>query len=620
MKHLPQTSSSNRKYFLIGATLALLMFSIVNKADENRDSQRLKHLIDQIDAIRTNYNVPAVGLSIVKNNTIVWEGSLGVSDRERDVKADKSTTYRVGSITKTFTALAILKLQEERKLMLSDPIRRYLQESNLDNPWAMESPITLANLLEHTAGLPDIGTAEFAHEDSSPISISDGLAFNGEYHKVMWKPGLHSSYSNLGAGIAALAIEQVAGLSFDDYLNSILLPGLGMDDSSTLLTNSIRNSLAKGYSSNGQREIAYWHVILRPFGSLNSSPRDMSKLLLLLVNRGWLNNRKIFSTSSIERMETPKTTLASKAGLKYGYGLGNYQTEHRGFLFHGHGGTASGYLARFDYHIKSKSGYATMINSSNSSALREINYIIKDYLVDDLSKPVVAKDMALPAEINEYLGFYQPITSRSRVALFLQSILGIKKIERNSKALNFISVFSSPELLTHVGQNHYRSNEKFLANAILLKGKNSIIYFQNEQNYKKISSLSFYFKMSILALTLIFIVYSFIYFLGLMAKLSYLRKWPDKIQIQNLVLLLPFYSTLGLIFVLIVHSPYKQSISSYFFEAFGIVILTSSIINLLILFKNKNQILSIKSLQVFVGLVLSYHLFTSTLISQPIWS
>ncbi len=611
--------------FLIVLTLIFtfsLGYSGIIAAGTGHESDQLGELLSRIDEIRHKNKVAAVGLVIARNGQIEWKGSLGISDKSSKLSADENTFYRVGSITKAFTGLALLKLQEQGQLKLTDKISEHISAENYQNEWSEQSPITIEQLLEHTAGLTDMGTAEYGHEDINGISLSEGLAFNGEHHKIQWQPGLHSSYSNLGAGFAGAVIEKVTGQSYDDYLSEHILKPLEMSNSTTLLSSHVKENLATGYNSSGDEEVKYWHVLLRPFGALNSSPKEMANFLIMLINRGQLNSREFLRESSIKRMEGPQTTLAAKAGLTYGYGLGNYQTEHHGFLFHGHGGTASGFLARMDYTLANKSGYVVMINSNKNSALSDINEAIQEYLVGDLNPVDRTTDTELDEDISDYLGFYQPVTSRMRVARFLTHLISIRILVRQDQHLLLTSMFNSPVELVHQGNNLYRIENYSFADTALIKTDDGEIYLQNDSNYRRISSFSFYMQMLLLAITLLLTIYSILYYLMVLLKQLYLRRLPNQIQRQRLLRVTPFLLFAGMFVLLIFFSTGKGTIAALLFNVFGLSILMISLLTLVLALIRKNRLiprlrhLSIAVISSFLGL----YLYLWDLISQPIWS
>lgn len=596
--------------------------SSVAFADNADQSDQLKELLLRIDTIRQQNKVAAVGLVIAKNGEIEWQGSLGVTDKATNHPADAKTFYRVGSITKAFTGLALLKLQEQGKLKLSDKLKDYISTEHYQNEWSEQSPITIEQLLEHTAGLTDMGTAEYGHEDINGISLGDGLAFNGEHHKIQWQPGLHSSYSNLGAGFAGAAIEKVTGQSYDDYLSEHVLAPLNMPHSNTLLSDHVKENLATGYNSAGDEEVDYWHVLLRPFGALNSSPDEMANFLLMLINRGRVSGREFLSETTIKRMEEPQTTLAAKAGLTYGYGLGNYQSEHHGFLFHGHGGTASGFLARMDYTLANKSGYVVMINSNKSSALSAINQAVQEYLVGDLNPSYLNADTVLDENISDYLGFYQPVTSRMRVAQFLTHLISIRKLVRQDQHLLLTSMFNSPVELVHQGNNFYRIEDYYFADTALIKTGDGEIYLQNDKNYRRISEVSFYGQMILFAATLLLTICSVLYYLTIFVKQIYLRQLPNQIQQRRMLLALPFLLFAGLFVLLIFFSTDKGTVAAFLFDFFGVSILLISLLTLLLAIITENRLFA-RLCHVSIAVIsslLGLYLYSWGLIGQPIWS
>lgn len=609
--------------FFFSITVSYCGIASADKTNQPEQmSEQLQELLLRIDAIRQKNNVAAVGLVIAKNGLVEWRGSLGVSDKMTNLPADEKTFYRVGSITKAFTGLALLKLQEQGKLKLSDKLKDYISTEHYQNEWSQLSPITLEQLLEHTAGLTDMGTAEYGHEDINGINLNDGLAFNGAHHKIQWQPGMHSSYSNLGAGFAGAVIEKVTGQSYDEYLSEQVLAPLKMPHSNTLLSDHVEKNLATGYNSAGDEEVEYWHVLLRPFGALNSSPDEMANFLSMLINRGSLSGNQFLSETSIKRMEEPQTTLAARAGLTYGYGLGNYQTEHHGFLFHGHGGTASGFLARMDYTLANKSGYVVMINSNKSSALSAINEAIQEYLVAGLSHSDLTTDTTLNEDVSDYLGFYQPVTSRMRVAQSLTHLISIRKLVRQDQRLLLTSMFNSPVELVHQGNNFYRINNYYFADTALIKTKNNEIYLQNDSNYRHISDVSFYGQMILLVTTLLLTVYSILYYLIIFMKQIYLRQLPDKIQQQKLLRVLPFLLFAGLFILLIFFSTGKGTFAAFLFDFFGVSIMIVSLVTLVLAIISKKRLLPrLRHLSIaLMSSLMGLYIYTWGLIGQPIWS
>jgi len=608
------------KIKLIIALLTSIFISSV-QANEHAENTQIEKLINKISNIKQEYNIPAVGLVIIKNNKLQWLGSLGLADKLNNIPADENTIYRLGSITKTFTSLAILKLKEQGKISLNDHLENYVSRQYFNNNWRSKNPITIAQLLEHTAGFNDISSAEFDHDDPSPIAITEGLAYNAEYHITRWQPGLHSAYSNLGSGLAGAAIESITNTSFDEFLKKEILAPLKMPDSSTLLTEYVKSKLAKGYDDSGVDESDYWHLILRPFGALNSSPKEMEKFLSMLINRGMLGETAFLTPNSIQRMESPQTTLAAKAGLKFGYGLGNYHSEHNGLLFHGHGGMAAGYLSRYDYLLENKSGYVLMINANNQSALTEISSAIKDFLsVGLLAK--TTKIQPLPTTITDFSGFYQPAAARGRISLILGKLLGIQYLSIENNELVLSSLFSGSKRLKHKGNNTYSEDDLQIPNTALIKTNDNEMYLQNDNNYQKIPTWLFYSQTAILISTLLLILYSPIYVVFLFIKQLYLRKLPNRKQYFKLFKIIPFLLLLTFFSLIIIFEPSMGDNTEIIFQVVTMLLIITSLISLTVALWRKASF-PLKCRRILISalsVIMAIYLYNGSLLSQPIWS
>ncbi|WP_455235029.1 serine hydrolase domain-containing protein [Thiogranum longum] len=401
----------------LGALLLSLMpvNPLANEPDAATDQTpvSLDALMEDIDRLRREHRVPSVALTLVSGNGTIWSGATGYADLETRKPATADTLYRIGSITKAFTSLAVLLAVEQGQLSLDDTLDELAPDAPLNNRWAEEHPVQIAHLLEHSAGLLDITKAEFDHNDPGPSTLEQGLAVGAEARVCLWPPGLHASYSNAGAGLAAYALEQVTRQRYETFVEERLFVPLGMNNAGFYLDRATQEKLATGYDADGKSVIPYWHMVLRPFGAINATPRDMASLVQLLLTRGTLNGKTLLSPSSIERMETPRTTLAAQSGLEYGYGLGNYQFVYRGFLFHGHGGDGDGYLSHYAYSRDLGLGYFVVINAFNSRALRVIRQRIQDFLIQDRKGPAPPPVASIgPKQLLALTGRYQAETWR----------------------------------------------------------------------------------------------------------------------------------------------------------------------------------------------------------------
>ena len=373
----------------------------------------IETLIDEIETIRTRYCVSGAGLTLVSDKALLWAGGFGVKDIGKREPVTADTLFRIGSVTKTFTALALLMAQEDGELILEDHLAEYVPESLYDNPWAATHPIRIAHLLEHTAGFHDLLNEEWDHNDPTPISLEDALAFRPASRTSQWKPGTHYSYSNSGAGLAAYVLEHVTGERYEEFVERRIFEPLGMRSAGYFLDEDTNERLATGYDRDGKTVIPYWHMIFRPLGGINVSVGDMAPFLKLLINRGRYKDQQLLRPESISRLETPRTTLAAKAGLTYGYGLGTYTWTRDGALFHGHGGDGDGYLAHYGYNRDVAMGYFLVINLFNHAPLRAMRAAVERFIIRELTllDPKTPDDLDTQA-LSRFVGMYELATWR----------------------------------------------------------------------------------------------------------------------------------------------------------------------------------------------------------------
>ncbi len=351
-------------------------------------------LQQQIDDIRQRHGVSAAAVILVEDKTTRLAHYSGVTDWAQRRPVSEDTYFRVGSVTKAFTGLALLRAEQQGVLRLDQPLRELLPDLPFENPYAGTDPVRVGHLLEHSAGWYDMSKPEFDHND--PVGLKDALAIAPQSRISHWPPGWHSSYSNIGPGVASYALERQTGQPFGAYMDRHVFEPLGMASATLLPTDSVKARLAAGYDRDGRTPIPYWHIVYPASGAMNVRPKDMARFLQMLVNRGALDGRAVFSSAQIRRLENPRHTLAARTGLEFGYGLGNYHALYRGHVLHGHGGDADGYLAHYEYSLASKRGYFAVINAFNHQPLREIRRVLRDWLVDGLEKPAPPPAIRLP--------------------------------------------------------------------------------------------------------------------------------------------------------------------------------------------------------------------------------
>ncbi len=394
---------------------------------EEAQPSNIQELKAAIAKLIEEKDVPAVGIAMIDETGPVWIGALGKANLENNVAADEDSLFRIGSTSKMFVALSVLKLVEQGKLSLSDKVSDLVPDIAFENQWSDTNPIRVVHLLEHTTGWDDIHLPEYALNDPTPATLKQGLDFHPHSRISRWIPGSRMSYCNAGPPVAAYIVEKITGKNFEDYVQENFFEPMGMKTATYLLSDDVKNKGVTLYD-NGNQPQDYWHIIMRPSGSINASPADMSRFLQFYLNRGLVDSRQLISQASLLRMESVKSTNAAKAGQQSGYGLHNYSSPHESWVYREHNGGVNGGLTELAYLPSANLGHVIMINSGDGLAFRAISELIRNYETRNLTPKTVSSDVEVTSEHKKIEGLYYPINSRQDFSYFLDRIVNIQRL------------------------------------------------------------------------------------------------------------------------------------------------------------------------------------------------
>lgn len=385
--------------------LWLLLFVFGCGLAQAAPPQDFSGLLKKLDIVQSRHNIPAYAVVISDDNNILLNDVRGVALAGSEKPVSPQGYFRIGSITKTFVALAALVAERQGKLKLTDKVTNTLGVELFHNPYQKTNPITIAQLLEHSAGFADMGRAEFASND--PVTLAQGLKRFAKGRRSLWPAGQFHSYSNTSYGLAGRVLEVATKTSINDWLGKAVFKPLGMTTATLLQTKTVNDHLVPGYQADGIEAIPYWHMIYPSLGAINLQPQDMAKLIQLYLKGGVGH----LSGSLLQRQQKPTTTLAAKQGLEYGYGLGLYQWYRQGQLFYGHGGDADGYLSRFGFQKKAGLGYFFVINTFNNQAKSIMQRIIENFISAKLEPQTASKTVG-DVDLSALAGDYDVATQR----------------------------------------------------------------------------------------------------------------------------------------------------------------------------------------------------------------
>jgi CubicO group peptidase (beta-lactamase class C family) len=360
---------------------------------------RVKAMIPVIDRIYRDYaqqkHFPAIAFGIVVDDQLVYAGSYGKTDIAKAIPASPSSLFRIASMTKSFTGMAILRLRDEGKLRLDDPAALYIPELKKVSLLTSDAPpVTIRNLLTHTAGFPEDnpwGDRQLAiTEQQFSAMLQKGISFSNV-------PGIQYEYSNMGWAMLGRIITRVAGKPYEQYITENILRPLGMDHTVWEYTKVSPAKLAHGYRyENDQwKEEALLHDgVYGAMGGIITSVEDFSKYMMLHLAAWPPRNGKEtgpVKRSSIREMQQPwsfnnldpsfryRDSAPCPLVSSYGYGL-RTGMDCNGRKYVGHTGGLPGFGSQWwimpDYGI----GVVALGNLTYAS-MTAANYAVLDTLI-----------------------------------------------------------------------------------------------------------------------------------------------------------------------------------------------------------------------------------------------
>ncbi len=362
--------------------------------------QRMDDFIQrQMTALRT----PGMTIALFDRECCWRVATYGCTDLETNAPIRADTLFEIGSITKTFTAVAVLQAAEAGLLDLHTPVTTYLPWFQVQSAY---EPITIQHLLNHSAGMmgiidqsPDIHSAVWMLRES----------------ELAWPPGERFLYSDAGYQVLALVLEAVTGKPIAQVIQQQIFDPLGMTESSPVQVHAIRTRMAKGYRSlYDDRPPHHSHPLVEvPWCEVSSgecgiasTAEDMAKFGQMLLNRGQGPTGRLLAETSFEQMIQNRLAV-EWAHCEYGYGLEIHTLD--GIRHLGHGGGMPGYQARL--FVDLENGLGVVMLSSNPSAAACTRKLMSLWRAAYLGKSLEAIDLTHPDPLKvenaaEYEGVY----------------------------------------------------------------------------------------------------------------------------------------------------------------------------------------------------------------------
>jgi len=349
--------------------ILFLLFAGVNdkmySQKDNSNTSDLSILNEWIDSQfekgLDSFNIPGATFVLMRGDSILHMSGYGIADVESKTKVNNELSiFRIASISKTFVGTAIMQLYEKGKVKLDDDINNYLKTFQIENKFG--NPITLKHLLTHTAGFDErnIGTA--VKTEKNVISLA-------QYLKKRMPPQIRPAgealtYSNHGFALLGLIVEEVSGLSFDEYVTKSILKPLRMNSSGFVRIPELKKNYVTSYLQKENRLIPYQlnFSLDYPAGSFNSTASDMSHYISMYLNNGNFKGNQILDSTTVIKMH--KTAFKHYEEADGGWLLGFYESHWNGLKIVEHGGDIQGFASELLLIPEKNIGLFLSVNAS----------------------------------------------------------------------------------------------------------------------------------------------------------------------------------------------------------------------------------------------------------------
>ncbi|MBA4191158.1 MAG: serine hydrolase [Planctomycetaceae bacterium] len=352
--------------------------------------------------------LPALSIALVDDHKVVWAVGFGFQDLAKKTAATAETVYRVGSVSKLFTDVAIMQLVEEGKLDLDAPVAKYVPEFKPAYKEGQKQ-ITLRMLMAHRSGLirePPVGNY---FDPTEPTLEKSVASLNGI--EPIYAPGERTKYSNAAIGLVGYTLQKTQNERFEKRLQARVLDPLGMTASSFEATAAVKAKLAEAlmWTYHGREFPApTFQLGVGPAGCMYSTVFDLAKFQSCLFAGGKVGGKQLLKPETIEEMFRPQFTKDGQRGFGLGFIIGDLEGKKR----IGHGGAIYGFATEFALLPSEKLGVIVVSSRDimNAVCTRIADDALRLMLAAKAQKPLpkIETSEPLPAEkARKFIGRYR---------------------------------------------------------------------------------------------------------------------------------------------------------------------------------------------------------------------
>ena len=378
-------------------------------------------LADRLEALASRFfieqRLPGLAVGVVRDGALAWTSSLGFADRASGRPVTPDTLFRIASVTKSFSATALLQLRDEGRLRLDDPLVLHLPEARaITNPFGPIEDVTIRRVLTHTAGLPlgdipnpDLWEVAYRREDEMLAALG-GLTLPA-------RPDASWRYSNLGYQLLGAVVGRLSGEPYDRYVQRAVIDAAGLASTMFDPTPDLAARVATGYGPGRYDDgdpttTSYDPATIAADGGLWSTVEDLARWIVVQSRVGTDDKRgdgdRILDGSTLREMQRP--TILANADWTYAQGFGWGSIRLGEAIWLGHTGSLDGFRAIVRFRPADGLGVIALANGSvrpNAVAHEIAGIVLEAHRAASTPAAPTAPPAPTPPAWRELLGLYR---------------------------------------------------------------------------------------------------------------------------------------------------------------------------------------------------------------------
>ena len=391
-------------------------------------TETLKNLDERVIAFMNKFALPGMCIGVVQDGKLVYGKGFGEAEAESKRPVTDETVFRIASISKTFTAIAVMQLFEQGKFKLDDPVNDYLKTYQVLHPDPNAPAVTIRHLLTHTSGigemrdLKDLALSMVLSEKMYD-DFKEGVPPLDEYFEGLLAPDVYPekkwAYANNAFATLGQLIEDVSGESFEHYMVHHVFEPLGMQHSDFTMSERVHDLLAQGYiMKKGLLEaVDYVEFPGRAAGTAMSNVQEMGLYLAALMNGGANANGTVIKPETLKKMMSP---FYREDPHLAAMGLGFFLEDLDGHTAAWHGGSLPGFNSALWVAPDDKLGVFVSANANTRMIYHFGKAVLRDLIgLEPLEERLPKKGVAQsPFLWKDLVGTYQPykgLNSNTRI-------------------------------------------------------------------------------------------------------------------------------------------------------------------------------------------------------------